>query len=161
LSDHLDQELAPGGNLRPSLPSYTVAAIAGLFGGLLATAAGFMHKFKTPAMTFTLLPAHGPGYLQRLAVNVTSSVVIPLVGVLASAMLLRKRAHHERWSGALFGSGLMYGILAANRFLAEPYSGTTWLAGQWIATWAYVFLFVAAVLVGWMWFATRASSVKT
>ena len=115
-----------------------------------------MAKFRVANGTYRLLPRPGPGYLQRLGVNVSVEFVMPIVVLVACFMLLRARSRKDRWSGMLLGGGLLFGVLAANRLLGRPFVGIEWLLGNWIQTSAYVVMFVAALMVGVNWFSTRA-----
>jgi hypothetical protein len=141
----------------PADRRYRAAAIVGLAGSLLAIACGFMPKFQVVGRTFTLLPGPGPGYAQRLGVNVLVNLVLPTVVLVACSMLLRARSRKDRWSGMLLGGGLMFGILAANQWLAKSYTDIEWLAGYWFVATAELIMFAAALMVAWTWFSTRAS----
>ena len=135
---------------------YRIAAIVGLGGGLLAVASGFMTKYRVLNGSYRLLPRPGPGYLQRLGVNVSVEFVMPIIFLVACSMLLRTRPRKDRWSGMLLGVGLFFGVLAANRLLGKPFISIEWLVGNWIQTIAYGVMFVASLIVGVHWFLTRA-----
>jgi hypothetical protein len=135
---------------------YRAAAIVGLAGSLLDMATVFMAKFTVGGRTFGLLPGPGPGYAQRLGVNLLVNPVTPIIVLVACCMLLRAESRKDLWSGMLLGAGLMFGISVANRLLAKPFTGLVWHAGYWVDTAAYLMVFVAASMVAWAWFRTRA-----
>jgi hypothetical protein len=142
--------------------AYRGAAIAGIAGALLSIASAFMARFTVAGRMTSrgLLPGPGPGYAQRLAVNVLVDVVMPLVVLVACCMLLRTRSRKDRWSGVLLGGGLLFGALLANRLLAKAYvTGVVWFAGYWLDSLGYLIMFAAALMVGWTWFTTRTSDV--
>jgi hypothetical protein len=97
-------------------------------GALIAVVTGFMGRYKFAGRTFGLLPGPGSGYVQRLGVNVLAIFPDPLIVLTASWMLLR----------------------------AKSFTDSVWLRWYWLNTAVYLVMFVAALMVAWTWFTTRA-----
>lgn len=142
---------------RPDALLRTAGMLSLLAAGIRGLSSFFDH-FRVSGRTYQLVPEPGPGFAARLSVNLVWHLVLLILPIIGAIGVLRRAEHRDRWAGLLVANGAVASSLALNQWLAKPYSGSTWLAGQYLMEVAGVISGVAALLVIGAWWSEREPS---